>query len=240
MYEITHGSLDEQRRQRNMLASRALLLRLRRLHYEHAPKDYKDRFLPVPIVADPLFEMGRASVMKQNEAAAAAARAKKIDPAEDVEIILEAVARYYQVDKEQIVIGRKTKDLVRPRQVAMYLCETLTSLSYPTIAALLNRDHSSVLHGAKMIKARMETDPTLAVQVEILTMQLSELRRSRDDKFRQIRRDYFRTPWSEERVKRLVELRQQGLSYPKISRALGGVSTRLCWIKYNELTGASK
>jgi hypothetical protein len=239
MYEITSSSFDEQRRQRNMLASRALLLRLRRLHYEHAPPDYKSRFLPAPIVGDPLLEIGRVSVERQKEAAAAAARAKKLDPAEEIEVILTAVARYYQVDVEHILSDRRTHKLVRPRQVVMYLCDKLTNLSYPTIAVVMNRDHTVVIHGARMIEKRMETDATLAVQVQILEMQLSELKRVHDAKCREKRRDYYRTPWPEERVKRLVELRNQGISYRKISQAMGGISARLCQAKYREVTGAA-
>jgi chromosomal replication initiator protein len=54
---------------------------------------------------------------------------------------------------------RKTRDIVLPRQVAMYLCKTLTDLSYPQIGRYFGgRDHSTIIHACRVITKQMDAD----------------------------------------------------------------------------------
>ena len=62
--------------------------------------------------------------------------------------IQEVVAKYFNIDKKDIISSKKSNDIAYPRQIAMYLCRTVGQMSYPKIGADFgNRDHSTVMHG---------------------------------------------------------------------------------------------
>jgi len=76
-----------------------------------------------------------------------------------VEQIQKAVAEIYRVPEEMLRAKRKTQDIVLPRQVAMYLARTLTSVSLKTIGAKFGgRDHSTVIHACNLVVSRMRSD----------------------------------------------------------------------------------
>lgn len=67
--------------------------------------------------------------------------------------IVVAVCDKYKVRQSDLVSERRTANIVRPRQIVMYLAKQLTLRSYPDIGRVLNRDHTSCLHGVKKIAA---------------------------------------------------------------------------------------
>lgn len=80
-----------------------------------------------------------------------------------------AVSRVYNVAISEFSAKRKTNDIVLPRQVAMFLCKTLTELSYPQIGRYFGgRDHSTIIHACKKITKQMNIDPDLAEIVRAL------------------------------------------------------------------------
>lgn len=79
-----------------------------------------------------------------------------------LEAIIKAVALYYNVSRIDILSPRREAALVYARHVVCYLARELTLLAYPTIGRLLNRDHTSVLHGAQKITRLRLTDEKLA------------------------------------------------------------------------------
>ncbi len=81
-------------------------------------------------------------------------------------LVLSAVAKFYQVSEDAIRGRKRNKDIVRPRQVAMYLMRKETNSSLPDIgAALGGRDHTTVLYGVEKINGLLEQDNTLRRQV---------------------------------------------------------------------------
>lgn len=81
--------------------------------------------------------------------------------------ILNAVCRRYNMTELDIRCQRRTADIVLPRHVVMYLCKTLTELSLPQIGSRLgNRDHTTVLSGAKKIARLIQDDMHLAAEIE--------------------------------------------------------------------------
>lgn len=83
---------------------------------------------------------------------------KKITP----DLIITEVARYYGTSKEAIISKKRTKEVVNPRHVSMYLCRELTDTSYDEIGkAIGGRDHSTVMHGYEAISSDLSTNPTL-------------------------------------------------------------------------------
>lgn len=68
--------------------------------------------------------------------------------------IQRAVATHCGVSVHDMLSSRRTKDVVRPRQIAMYLAKTLTPQSMPEIGRRSgNRDHTTVLHAVRKVEA---------------------------------------------------------------------------------------
>ena len=75
------------------------------------------------------------------------------------ERIKEIVASYYSVSVDNLMSQRRDKEIVLPRQVAMYLCHTQLNLPYKRIAQLFDRgDHTTAISACKKIGSMVETD----------------------------------------------------------------------------------
>ncbi len=80
----------------------------------------------------------------------------------DLNDVLEATATYHQLSLDELMSKRRTKDVVRARQIAMYLARELTEASFPQIgAAMGGRNHTTVLHGYQKIAETLGSDQTL-------------------------------------------------------------------------------
>ena len=76
-----------------------------------------------------------------------------------IEDIQRVVARQYNVSRSDLLSSRRTANVVRPRQVAMYLAKTLTLRSLPEIGRRFGgRDHTTVLHAVRKIEALVAKD----------------------------------------------------------------------------------
>ncbi|HEY1542128.1 MAG TPA: helix-turn-helix domain-containing protein, partial [Xanthobacteraceae bacterium] len=92
-----------------------------------------------------------------------------------IEDIQRIVARHYNVSRGDLLSSRRTANVVRPRQVAMYLAKTLTLRSLPEIGRRFGgRDHTTVLHAVRKIENLVGNDSTLAEEIEALKRQLQE------------------------------------------------------------------
>jgi chromosomal replication initiator protein len=82
------------------------------------------------------------------------------------EQIIEAVARVFHVDVQAMSGRGRSKEIVLPRQIAMYLMREETHASLVDIGrALGGRDHTTVIHGIEKIEAQLQDDPALRSQV---------------------------------------------------------------------------
>jgi chromosomal replication initiator protein len=92
-----------------------------------------------------------------------------------IEDIQRTVARQYNVSRADLLSSRRTANVVRPRQIAMYLAKTLTLRSLPEIGRRFGgRDHTTVLHAVRKIEGLVDTDATLAEEIELLKRLLQE------------------------------------------------------------------
>lgn len=92
-----------------------------------------------------------------------------------IEEIQRIVARHYNVSRSDLLSSRRTANVVRPRQIAMYLAKTLTLRSLPEIGRRFGgRDHTTVLHAVRKIESLMGVDNALAAEIESLKGQLQE------------------------------------------------------------------
>ncbi len=90
-----------------------------------------------------------------------------------IEDIQRVVARQYNVSRSDLLSSRRTANVVRPRQVAMYLAKTLTLRSLPEIGRRFGgRDHTTVLHAVLKIEALVTKDDGLQSDIDLLKQQL--------------------------------------------------------------------
>ncbi|MCE2945304.1 MAG: chromosomal replication initiator protein DnaA [Lysobacteraceae bacterium] len=89
--------------------------------------------------------------------------------------IQKAVADYYQLRVADLLSKRRTRSLARPRQVAMALAKELTEHSLPEIGdGFGGRDHTTVLHGCRVVRDLMQTDGKLREDWDKLVRKLTE------------------------------------------------------------------
>jgi hypothetical protein len=80
-----------------------------------------------------------------------------------------AVCKHYGVKLADMLSARRTAIVVRPRQVAMYLCKELTPHSLPQLGRRFGgRDHTTVLHAVRKVPAVSRVDAELAQDIAIL------------------------------------------------------------------------
>jgi chromosomal replication initiator protein len=72
--------------------------------------------------------------------------------------ILLAVARFYGIKIDDLKGKSRHKQIVAPRHIAMYLLREDGHLSTPEVGRLLNRDHTTVLHGIKQVASDIARD----------------------------------------------------------------------------------
>jgi chromosomal replication initiator protein len=92
-----------------------------------------------------------------------------------IEDILRIVSRHYKVPRNELLSSRRSRDVVRPRQIAMYLAKALTSRSLPEIGRRFGgRDHTTVLHSVRKVEQMIKDDGDLAQEIELLKRMLEE------------------------------------------------------------------
>jgi chromosomal replication initiation ATPase DnaA len=87
--------------------------------------------------------------------------------------VVRAVARRYGVPKARILGEERTYDVVRPRQIAMYLARALTGRSLPVIGYYTGgKDHATVLHAIRKVETWRRADARFAAELEELAGQI--------------------------------------------------------------------
>lgn len=91
-----------------------------------------------------------------------------------VERITERVGAHFQVEPEQLQSRRRYPRIVLPRQVSMYLARQLTELSLEQIGRYFGgRDHTTVLHACRKVRAALASDASLSGAVRQLEADLT-------------------------------------------------------------------
>lgn len=75
----------------------------------------------------------------------------------DIRRIQEVVCEYFSMTAKDLLGQRRDQRIVRPRQVAMYLCKELTGASYPEIGTQFGgKDHTTVIHACRKVESNLE------------------------------------------------------------------------------------
>jgi chromosomal replication initiator protein len=86
-----------------------------------------------------------------------------------IENIQKTVADYYHIKMVELLSKKRTRNLTRPRQIAMAIARDLTIMSLPEIGnAFGGKDHSTVIHACKTISTLRASNTTIDADYKIL------------------------------------------------------------------------
>lgn len=86
-----------------------------------------------------------------------------------VDIIIDTVCKYFGVKREKLLSVGRPKNIVIPRQIAMYLCRTELNESFPALSqAFHKKDHSTVLYACERVEKSLKKDPNTQTAVKNL------------------------------------------------------------------------
>lgn len=83
--------------------------------------------------------------------------------------IIDRVAVYYNVPSEEITGTKREKKFIVPRQVAMYLCNTLANMNFSMIGDAFAKDRTSAMHNVKKIEEMRQKDDGLDKAISYIT-----------------------------------------------------------------------
>ena len=91
-----------------------------------------------------------------------------------VAVIIDVVSRYYGISVDDIISKKRTRNITVARHIAMFLCRTLTNLSFPEIGKAFNGiHHTSVMGAFESINEKISTNPEIKSSIEELKKTLS-------------------------------------------------------------------
>jgi len=81
--------------------------------------------------------------------------------------VIRVVSEFYGIDESSVSEKGRKKEVIKPRQVIMYILREDFDISFPSIGDKVgNRDHSTVIHSYEKIKNDLKTDPELVQEIE--------------------------------------------------------------------------
>lgn len=90
--------------------------------------------------------------------------------------IMEKVSTLYNVTKDELIGKSRVKNLVIPRQVAMYLCSKLTDMNYTMIGKTFgNKDRTTVMHNVQKIENDLNIDENLKTNINYIIKDLETI-----------------------------------------------------------------
>ncbi len=83
------------------------------------------------------------------------------------DFVMETIAKYFNINKDDLSSNKRSNEIAFPRQIAMYLCREVANMSYPKIGEDFgNRDHSTVMHACKKIEKEIKEKTNTKLIVE--------------------------------------------------------------------------
>jgi len=87
--------------------------------------------------------------------------------------IIKTVAEFYDVNDKDLLNRNRKKEIVKPRQITMYLLREELKISYPSIGAKLGgRDHTTVMYGCEKIEKELENNTSLEEEINLIRQRL--------------------------------------------------------------------
>jgi len=90
------------------------------------------------------------------------------------QLIIEVVTEHFNISMDQMISRSRSSDIARPRQIAMYLCKTMTDSSLDVIGSFLGgRDHSTIIHGIKKISDEYEVSDNTKTLIDTIKKKIN-------------------------------------------------------------------
>jgi len=90
-----------------------------------------------------------------------------------IDLIQTLVCKFFKISKNEMLSSRRSRYLVRPRQIAIYLTKIITSKSLPEIGReFSNRDHTTIIHSVRTIEKLKEKDSEMIDNINKLKNQI--------------------------------------------------------------------
>ena len=90
------------------------------------------------------------------------------------QLIIEVVSEHFQISLDQMISKNRSNEIARPRQIAMYLCKTMTDIPLDSIGSLLGgRDHSTIIHGIKKIADKYDSNEQTRNLIETIKKKIN-------------------------------------------------------------------
>jgi len=86
--------------------------------------------------------------------------------------IIKIVAKYFNLKPNNLTLKSNERNIVVPRQIAMYLCKKLTKYSLVEIGHLFNKNHATVIHSINKTERQIQSDPIFKQQIEKIINQI--------------------------------------------------------------------
>lgn len=91
-------------------------------------------------------------------------------------VIKKLVCKYFDIKQSDMESAKRSRNIAYPRQIAMYLCRTLTDLSLPKIGGHFgNRDHTTVLHACAKISSSLAENTDLKNVIDTLNTEIKDI-----------------------------------------------------------------
>ena len=117
---------------------------------------------------------GRIEVSMEDAIKGVGTRVKNTKKKLSIGDIQQAVANKYNIRLADLKGKSRKKEIVNPRQIAMFIARELLDDSLVTIANAFDRDHTTVIHGIDKISLMMEEDSDIKNEIESLIKEIKE------------------------------------------------------------------
>lgn len=92
------------------------------------------------------------------------------------ETIIDTVCKYYNVKKEQVLSKSRPKNVVIPRQMAMYIAREELNDSFPALVKYFNKDHSTIVHAYERVQKALKNNDRTRKELEDILILLKKKR----------------------------------------------------------------
>lgn len=84
-----------------------------------------------------------------------------------VKHVIQKISEYYSIDESAMYAKTRRREVVKPRQIIMYILREDFHMSYPAIGTVFGgRDHTTVIHACEKVKGDMDADDVFKTQIE--------------------------------------------------------------------------
>ena len=90
------------------------------------------------------------------------------------QLIIEVVTEHFNISMDQMISRSRSSDIAKPRQIAMFLCKTMTDSSLDVIGSFLGgRDHSTIIHGIKKISDEYDANENTRTLIDTIKKKIN-------------------------------------------------------------------